>query len=509
MTNKIARIPRDVEEPVPPQPWDICAAIQDENLLGAALGPSQSWATWLAVLAAAFGVPLSLPQRLLFANVSGGRPTPAKRVQELYAVVGRRSGKTRIAAAIAVYVAVIEQHRLAPGEVGHVLLLAASRQQAKTAFEYVKGFLASSPILKQQIQTITADEIRLKGNIIIGVHAGSYRNLRGRHLLAVVADESSFWRDEDSAHPDIEVYRACIPALTAAHGLWIGISSPYRKVGLLYQKWRDHFGQASPDVLVVQGASIDFDPTLDTAMVQRAQASDPEAAASEWLGAWRNDLAGFLDDATIGNAIDYSRPMELPPRNDKNYVCFADSSGGRHDAYAICIGHQEENRFVADVIRGQAAPFDPQKITEEFATLAKQYRIKQCAGDNYSADWVAGAWKECGIQYQRSGLTKSQLALEALPLFMRGVVSIPDSPRLIRELHLLERRTTPNGKDIVGRSRIGSDDHAHALLGMLQLLQLASKPSGYDPTFGCGDEPTYDTKHWQFVNWRLQNGLGW
>ena len=139
---------------------------------------------------------------------------PKQRVRELWAVAGRRSGKTRIAAAISVYTATIAQHKLAPGEVGYVLLLAASRSQASIAFSYVCGFLEASPILRQQVESMTADEVRLKGNVVIGVHAGSYRTIRGRSLLAVVGDETSFWRDIDSAQPDVEILsrvhaRAC------------------------------------------------------------------------------------------------------------------------------------------------------------------------------------------------------------------------------------------------------------------------------------------------------------
>ena len=111
--------------------------------------------------------------RATFTQVAGDRAPPSQRVSELWAVVGRRSGKTRIAAAISVYIGAIEQHTLAPGETGYVLLLAASRAQASVAFGYVVGFLEGSPILKQQIESVTADEVRLKGNVIIGVHAGS------------------------------------------------------------------------------------------------------------------------------------------------------------------------------------------------------------------------------------------------------------------------------------------------------------------------------------------------
>ena len=120
---------------------------------------------------------------------------------------------------------------------------------------------------------------------MIAVHAGSYRTIRGRTLLAVVGDETSFWRDETSAQPDVEIFRACAPALAASRAvIWIGISTGYRKIGLLYQRWRDHFGHDSDDVLVVQGPSSQFNPSLDLGMIERANAADPEAAETEWGG---------------------------------------------------------------------------------------------------------------------------------------------------------------------------------------------------------------------------------
>ena len=446
-------------------------ALLDRNLLGAALGDLASWQRWLTVLRAAFALPMTASDRATFTQVAGARPLPRARISELWAVVGRRSGKTRIAAAISVYVGAIERHKLSPGETGYVLLLAASRAQASVAFGYVVGFLEGSPILKQQIEAVTADEVRLKGNVVIGVHAGSYRTIRGRTLLAVVGDETSFWRDESSAQPDVEIYRACAPALAASRGLWVGISTGYRKIGLLYQRWRDHFGVDSDDVLVVQADSATLNPTLDIRMIERAKSSDPEAAETEWGGGFRSDIAAFLDDRAIDDAVDHGRPLELSPRYGISYKSFVDPSGGRHDAFTLCIGHKEsDNRFVVDVVRGRAPPFDPHGVVAEYAATLKSYGISTVAGDNYSAAWAETAFQDAGITYQRSEMNKSALYLEALPHFMRGSVSIPDHPKLVRELRLLERRTSRAGKDIVDHGRNGSDDHANALAGMLRAL---------------------------------------
>jgi hypothetical protein len=172
------------------------------------------------------------------------------------------------------------------------------------------------------------------------VKTGSFRTIRGRTLLAVVGDETAFWRDETSAQPDVEIYLACIPALAHSGGMFVGISTGYRKVGLLYDKWRAHFGQDSDEVLVIQGGSTQFNATLDQVVIARAQAADSEAAEAEWLGGWRFDLASFLDEATIECVIDYGRPLELPPRKI-SYTAFIDPSGGPHDHYTPCIGHRE------------------------------------------------------------------------------------------------------------------------------------------------------------------------
>ena len=469
-------IPKSRLQPKAPSraPIDIVKSLQDPLLLGAALGSSTSWARWLSILKAAFCLDMSAADLTAFREVAGDRDPPRQRVRELWCVLGRRSGKTRMASAIAVYTAAIEQHQLASGEVGYVLLIAASRDQASVAYKYVVGFLKASPLLRQQIVSETASEIRLKGNIVISVHANSFRTVRGRTLLAVVGDETSFWRDESTATPDTEVFRAVTPALAASKGLWVAISTGYRRQGLLYSKWKEHFGQSTDDILVVQGASTQFNPTLDQQMIAAAQQSDPEAAEAEWSGGFRSDIAAFLDDEVIEKVIDYSRPLEIPPRSGIQYAAFVDPSGGRHDAFCICIAHKEgsgDGAFhVCDVLRGRYPPFDPASVVKEYAALLKEYRIHTVTGDNYSAEWASAAFNKAGIKYVRSEMNKSELYIEALPLFMRSAISIPNHPKLLRELRLLERRTSRMGRDVVDHGANGSDDHCNALAGCLRCL---------------------------------------
>jgi hypothetical protein len=256
---------------------NIVKALKDPNLLGAALGNLSTWGKWRTTLKAAFGLKLTPKEMIDFHEVAGDREPPRRRVRELWAVLGRRSGKSRMAAAIATYLALLAggREKLVKGEEGFVLVLAPSRDQAKLVHRYAKGFIDASPLLKAEVINETSDEIRLNGGITIATHSSSFRTVRGRTLVACIFDESAYWRDETSATPDLEAYRAVLPALATTNGMLVGISSPYRRQGLLYSRHRDFFGKTDPNVLVVQSETKRFNPTIDQAIIDQAHADDP------------------------------------------------------------------------------------------------------------------------------------------------------------------------------------------------------------------------------------------
>jgi hypothetical protein len=463
---------------------NIDRAVQDRRLLAAGLGDLTTWSVWLAVLKASFGIVLNSAERELFHAVAGDRSPPNQRVRELWAVVGRRGGKSRVAGLIACYLALFVRHRLAAGEKGMVLVLAGSIDQANVVFGYVKGFLEASPALQREVVSVKRMEIELRNGIVIAVHSNSFRTSRGRTCVASVLDEVAWWRDDSSANPDIETYRAILPSLATTNGMLIGISTPYRKVGLLHQMHRDHYGVEGDEVLVVQGSSRTFNPSLSEATVATQRAADPTAAASEWEALFRADISAYLDEPLIEAAIEHGRPLEVPYAGRATYYkAFTDPAGGTGaDSYTLAIAHKENGdhgKFIVDVVRGTRGGhgYDPQTVTEEYAALLRDYNIREVGGDHYSAGWVANAWQKAGIRYIKSELSKSDIYLECIPLFTRGLVRLPDHPKLIRELRLLERHTHRSGRDSCDHGRGGHDDHANAVCGVLRDL---SNHLGYD-----------------------------
>jgi hypothetical protein len=453
--------------------------LTDTRLLGAELAPVETWAVWTIALKAAFALPLDDVERKVFTAIGGERALPKKRVRELWCIVGRRGGKSRMAAALACYYALFVQHKLAAGERGMVLVLAATTEQAKVVFAYALAFLNSSPVLQKEIASTTRSEIRLKNGIVIAIHANSFRAVRGKTLCACIFDEVAFWRDDTTATPDSETYTAVLPSLVTTNGMLVGISSPYRRAGLMHAKHKQYFGVDSDDTLVIQGSTLTFNRTIDAKAIAAQQTADPEAGKSEWEAQFRADLVGFLDDELIDAAIDRGRPLELPPRPGVFYKAYVDASGGAigGDAYCIAIAHREDGCYVVDVVRGRAGPFDPEELTREYAALCKQYRCHGVVGDKYAREWVASAWRKCGVTYTAALLTASETYCECLPLWTQARVRIPDHPVLLRELRLLERTPTRMGKDQVVHPRGCHDDYANVCCGVLRGI---SAYLGYD-----------------------------
>ena len=104
--------------------------------------------------------------------------------------------------------------------------------------------------------------LELSNGVEIGVMTNSLRAVRGRTVAFVCLDEVAFYRSDDSANPDVETYNALKPGMaTIPEAMLVGISSPYRKSGLLYSKWKSHYGRDDDGVLVIRAASQVLNPT--------------------------------------------------------------------------------------------------------------------------------------------------------------------------------------------------------------------------------------------------------
>jgi hypothetical protein len=467
-------------------------ALTDTSLLAGAL-PGDTFSTWRTILIGAMGEPLDDSEREVFRRYTGREP-PTEPVRELVVVAGRRAGKDKATAVLVAYLATCcRWPTLSRGEVGRIIAIAPDQSQARIQRDYVLGALESSPLLSRHIASTTADSITLDNGIVVEVRAASFRRLRGLTCVAVVASESAYWLNDDSANPDSEILAAVRPTLLTTRGLAVQISTPYAKRGELFDAHRKHYGVDGSPVLVACGASTDFNPTLDRAEIERAYAEDAAAARAEYGGMFRDDIAAFVSREVIMSCVD-AAVLERQPRADARYFAFTDPSGGSSDSMTLAIAHRiDDGRVELDLLREVVPPFSPESVVEDFCADLRRYGIRSVIGDRYAGEWPREQFRKRGVNYEPSDLAASDLFRELLPLLNTRTIALLDHPRAINQLASLERRVG-RGKDIIDHPRAAKNDIANVIAGVAHQVSGRTRRRG---TFMIGLGNVGERIEWQ------------
>ncbi len=251
---------------------NILQAMDDPALFGPHFR-GESWAKWRAFLAALFALPLEGADLDAYREHTGRTTAPARPFAEAALVIGRRGGKSRMMAAVAVYLGAFKNYsaHLAPGEIATVAVIAADRRQARTVFRYIAGLLRSVPMLADMVEEEVSDRIALNNGVEIEVTTASFRASRGYTYACCICDEVAFWRSEDSANPDEEIVKAIRPGLSTIPGsVLLLASSSYAQRGVLYNTFRRHHGRDDARVLVWKAGTSAMIAALDPAISAEA-----------------------------------------------------------------------------------------------------------------------------------------------------------------------------------------------------------------------------------------------
>jgi hypothetical protein len=443
-------------------------ALADPLLLGRTID-GESWRAWRVLLIASVGEPLTDDERLIFQRLTGRDHEPNAMVEELVGVIGRRGGKSRAISVVATYVAGLCKHpALVRGERGILLVIAPDQRQADICLDFTTANFEDSPILSQLIEQRVTRSLRLNNNITIEVRAADFRNLRGPTYVCGIADESAFWLTENSVNPDSEILNAVRPGLATTGGPLFLISSPYARRGELWREFDKHYGpKGDPRILVAQGASRTFNPTLPQSVVDRAMERDPASAQAEYLAMFRTDIESYVSVEAVRACVS-SGIFERAPRPGISYVGFVDPSGGSADSFTLGVGHVEYARqtVVIDCVRETKPPFSPEVVVEDYAKVLKDYNINTITGDRYAGIWPVEQFAKSNINYVQSAAPKSDLYRDTLPLINSARVDLLDNPKLIAQLCALERRTARGGRDSIDHPPGGHDDLINVVAGV-------------------------------------------
>ncbi len=260
------------------------------------------------------------------------------------------------------------------------------------------------------------------------------------------------------------------------------LSSPHARKGELWRAFQKHYGRDDSRCLFLKASTLTMHTAFDAETVAEAMEDDPEAAAAEWGGSFRDDLEEFIGEPMLME-ITLEGITELPPSRDHEHFGFVDAASGvGKDSITLAIAHSEadgEDGVALDHVSEVKPPFSPDAVVEEFAATLRRYRCSSVTGDRYSLGWVGEAFERQRITYEFSPMDRSTLYGNLLPLITRRRCVLLDHPKLRRQLCGLERRVGSGGRVSVDHPSGGHDDLANAVAGALVLAPSSVFQGGY------------------------------
>ena len=447
------------------RPANIIEALESSSYFGPAFRDLSTWRNWLTFLKVIYGLSLDAEELEVYRQCTKRSAPLQQGFREVYAICGRRGGKSRIMSTIAVYEGLWGNwaEGLAPGERAFIFLLATDRVQAGVCFRYVKGLLE---LFEDEVESMTADIIELKNKTTIMVKTSSYQTSRGFSTALIILDELAFFRSDNSAQPVDELVAALMPSLLP-NGFIIGASTPYMPSGYLYDQYDEYFGHDEAEVLCWKAGTRVMNPSYSDSFIKKLFRKDKVKYEAEYNAEFRSDVDNFLTSFMVTGAM--TRQQTLPEPG-QHYEAFTDASGGRVDSYTLAIGYRSGEKSVVSRVEERMAPFDPAEVTREYAELLKAYGVKSVKSDRYAGNWVSSAFEKQGIRTEISELTASDIYLEFQPLLSMGRVELVTHEKLSVQLQQLERRTRQGGRDQVTHPDGGHDDVANAVAGLCVFL---------------------------------------
>ncbi len=447
------------------------------NLMDAAGMIAPEWTPWRSFWKAVYALPMTDEELAIYQRHTKREKPPSEQVAEAWMCIGRGGGKTKNSALHAVFRA-ITFATVDPGEDVIVPLLASDRRQARSALKYVRQLNALSVVAPYVHRGMLRETIEYRTGVNVEVQTASKKAPRGFSCPTCCCDEIAWWEnEEDHVNPDSEILTAVRGSLGRVKGsLLLALSNPAAPRGELYQAHSDYFGVNDPDILVWNASTLVMNPTYDSRAIARAFKKDAVVAVAEFgldgFVQFRQHSQALFDAEPLSNAIVGGR-KELPPVEGIKYFAFLDAAEGSRsgDSMTLGIAHREGPRAALDLIRAAKPPFSPgEVIANTFAPALHAYGIIKVSGDRHAIGFVSAALSLCGITFEPTKLSKSELYSELLPLVNTSLVELLDIPTLRTELLALQRRSVRGGKDSIDHPAGGKDDLANAAAGALTLV---------------------------------------
>lgn len=407
--------------------------------------------------------PLWPKQRDLLASVEAG---PRTHVWAL----GRRCGKTTMAALVAVWDCLFRPHvqeRVRPGERRYAMCVATNREQARLLVRAAKSIVENSPLLADLVEQATEDEVAFVNGTALRAFPCSSRGGRGWPISTLVMDEAAHFLTETDGYQTAErVWEALAPSTAqfGADARVIVSSTPYGTDGLFASLFEQAESGELPDARAHRLATGDVNPTIDLGYLASEERRNPGSFRAEYLAEFTSSGDAYLDF----ERFEIAPRGALPPDAGTGWIVGIDPAFSRDPFGVAVVGRSREHdsRLVlgyadafrphgdfsgpVDAVADVCRRYDARAVTDQFAAVAVVERLEG-QGVSVRAEHISAPTKTAAFSELRARLYD-------------GTLELYEHPDLVAELRRLRTRFTA-GQAAVTNPRVGGShgDIAQAL----------------------------------------------
>lgn len=435
-------------------------------------------------------------QRRILGLVDSGR------YREVILALGRRSGKSLMAALIAVHDAAFRDLTayLRQGEARNVVCVASSREQARLLLTYCRELVAGSPLLRDLVETDSGDSLTIRqphtgARVSIRALPCSARSGRGLAISSLVCDELSHWTSESEGFQcQDRVVGSLRPALAQfqSHSRLLVLSTPWGRSDLFFRLFEQASSGEHSDMLAVTLPTRDVNVTLDQAFFDAERAKDPETFRGEYGAEFLASGASFLGHERITAAVDPDR-FELPPDVVVSPVAALDVAFAK-DPFALAIvGRDPEDRGRLRLVLARSWRPDGEElgftaVLGEVSEICKRHGVRRVVVDQHASVPVREFLQRQGLLAEErtaSQASKSQVFQTLKALLYSGRIELYPHAELIAELARLEVNYQAGGGS-VRTPRLGGSHCDLAVAVALACAELADSPRPFTPHVRSG-----------------------
>jgi len=411
-----------------------------------------------------------------------------KKINHAIWAMGRRSGKTFMAAVAATYMCFVQadffQRKVRKGEKWYIITVANDLGQSKIALENIRQLIINSPF-EQEVTRETAFEIEISNGCVFQAIPASARASRGKAVVAIIQDELAFSIEGDANRGAEAMYNALSPSIAqfGRHGKIIELSSPWLTDGLFYEHFKQAESNEFPGMQALQIPTWEINVNLPWGcdFLENARKKDEESFWVEFGAQFAKSQSSLLAPEIVDAAVNKERGIMVPMREYMGtYILALDPARGGvgRDDYTACIVHYEGERLIVDKFHAFEPDFEIAgkkevniaKVEDWIKEHHRIYEFQSIVLDQFNSSAtiqsLAKDFPICELAWSVS--TKMKAFSKMKELFNAGLIEMYLHKKAVLQLKNLSVIYRQSGQwAVTGGKETGVDDYAFALAGAI------------------------------------------